>query len=136
MMIHAVAVADPDDAETVMALDVEYQAAVERSDAQAMARILADDFVLVIGTGGRFSKAQLLEEARSKSVVYDIQRASQRTARAWGDTSVVTALLHSKGVQDGKPFEYRLWYSDTYVRFAGGWRYVFGQASLPLAPAR
>jgi len=31
-----------------------------------------------------------------------------------------------------KPFEWTLWYSDTYVRTPKGWRYVFGQASLPL----
>lgn len=28
--------------------------------------------------------------------------------------------------------EYNLWFSDVYVRTASGWRYVFGQASLPL----
>jgi hypothetical protein len=33
---------------------------------------------------------------------------------------------------DGKAFERRLGYSDTCVRTASGWRYVFGQASLPL----
>ena len=133
-MTHAVA--NTDAAETVMALDVEYQAAVERSDADAMARILADDFVLVIGDGRRFDKAALLDEARKRTIVYEVQHASQRTARAWGDTVVVTALLPSKGSSEGKAFEYRLWYSDTYVRFADGWRYVFGQASLPLPTAR
>ena len=53
----------------------------------------------------------------------------------WGDTAVVTALLWLKGTEDGKPFEYRLWFSDTYMRTPAGWRYVFGQASLPLPNA-
>ena len=53
----------------------------------------------------------------------------------WGDTAVVTALLWVKGVEDGKNFEYKLWFSDTYVRTPKGWRYVLGQASLPLAKA-
>jgi ketosteroid isomerase-like protein len=65
-------------------------------------------------------------------VIYEVQRVGERGVRVWGDTAVVTALLHAKGSQDGRPFEYRVWYSDTYVRFAGGWRYVFGQSSLPL----
>jgi len=47
--------------------------------------------------------------------------------------AVVTAKLWEKGTQDGKPFDYTLWLSDTYVRSPTGWRYVFGQASLPLA---
>jgi hypothetical protein len=28
--------------------------------------------------------------------------------------------------------EKKLWFSDTYVRTPGGWRYAFGQASLSL----
>jgi ketosteroid isomerase-like protein len=118
----------------VMALDIEYQAAVERNDATTMARILADDFVLVTGAGKRYSKADLISEARSGDTVYEVQRASERSAKAWGDTAVVTALLHAKGKSGGKAFEYRVWYSDIYVRFADGWRYVFGQSSLPLPP--
>jgi ketosteroid isomerase-like protein len=120
----------------VMSLDIEYQAAVERNDAATMTRILADDFILVTGAGKRFSKADLIAEARSGDTVYEIQRAGERSAKAWGDTAVVTALLHAKGKAAGKAFEYRVWYSDTYVRFADGWRYVFGQSSLPLPSAR
>ena len=55
--------------------------------------------------------------------------------RVYGDTAVVTAKLWGKGTDAGKPFDWTLWYSDTYVRRAGGWRYVFGQASLPLPAA-
>jgi len=41
-------------------------------------------------------------------------------------------ILWLKSTEGEKPFDYQLWFSDTYVRTAGGWRYVFGQASLPL----
>jgi ketosteroid isomerase-like protein len=71
-----------DDAATVMALDIEYQAAVERNDAATMARILADDFTLVTGAGKRYSKADLIAEARSGEMAYEIQRASERSAKA------------------------------------------------------
>lgn len=126
------AAAPVDDAKAVEALDIEYQAAVERGDASAMARILADDFVLTTGTGKTYSKSDLLASARDGVTVYEHQVASSRTVRVWGDTAVVSALLWLKGSSAGKPFDYRLWYSDTYVRLATGWRYVFGQASLPL----
>ncbi len=124
-----------DDATIVASFDIEYQAAVERNDANTMARILADDFVLITGTGKTFAKADLLNEARSASSVYEHQEASSRTVRVWGDTAVVTALLWAKGTSNSKPFEYRLWFSDTYVRSSNGWRYVLGQASLPLPKA-
>jgi ketosteroid isomerase-like protein len=118
-----------DDAAVVAALDTEYQAAVERNDAATMDRILADDFVLIGGKGKVFSKEDLLDEARRGNVVYEYQRDTQQTVRLWGDTAVVTALLEAKGTEDGEPFDYKLWFSDTYVRTADGWRYVLGQAS-------
>ena len=125
-----------DDEKAVEALDIEYQAAVKQNDVATMDRILADDFVLVTGLGKTHTKADLLEEARSKRTVYEHQEDSVRKVRVWGDTAVVTALLWAKGTEDGKAFDYKLWFSDTYVRTPTGWRYVFAQAStrLPAAP--
>src|SRR5438132_6691619 len=121
-----------DDEKAVAALDTEYQAAVKANDVATMDRILADDFLLVTGLGKTYTKTDLLEQARRKSVAYEHQEDSNQKVRVWGDTAVVTALLWAKGTEEGKPFEYKLWFSDTYVRTATGWRYVFAPASLPL----
>jgi len=131
------AAGDPaaDDAKIVAALDTEFQAAVKRNDAGTMGRILADDAILVTGRGSIFTREQQLEPARRKERTYERQdeEPGTQTVRVWGNTAVVTALLRIKGVaRDGGPFDYRLWFSDTYVRTPAGWRYVFGQASLPL----
>jgi len=125
-----------DDENAVAALDTEYQAAVKNNDVATMDRILADDFALVTGLGKTYTKTDLLNEARSKRTVYEHQEDSAQKVRVWGDTAVVTALLWAKGTEEGKPFDYKLWFSDTYVRTPAGWRYVFGQAStrLPKTP--
>jgi len=125
-----------DDENAVAALDTEYQAAVKNNDVAIMDRILADDFALVTGLGKTYTKTDLLNEARSKRTVYEHQEDSAQKVRVWGDTAVVTALLWAKGTEEGKPFDYKLWFSDTYVRTPAGWRYVFGQAStrLPKKP--
>ena len=121
-----------DDRRIVTGLDARYQVAVKENDAAAMDRILADDFALVTGSGKLYSKADLLAEAHSGRLHYERQDDSNQTVRIWGDTAVITARLSEKGTDDGKPFEYQVWFSDTYVRTPSGWRYVFGQASLPL----
>lgn len=121
-----------DDEKAVAALDTQYQAAVAKNDAAGMDRLLADDFVLVTGRGKVFTKADLLREARSGKMVYERQDDSSQIVRVWGDTAIVTALLWAKGTEDGRPFEYKLWFSDTYVRTPSGWRYVFAQSSIPL----
>ena len=123
-----------EDVKTVAALDTKYQAAVKSNDAATMDEILADDFVLVTGRGKVFRKADLIESARKKELTFERQDEEPGTqkVRVWGDTAVVTALLWVKAVQGVKPVDYKLWFSDTYVRTPTGWRYVFGQASLPL----
>ena len=123
------------DESIVAALDAEYQEAVRNNDAATMDRILADDFVLVTGNGSVYTRADLLKEAAEKNVIYERQEDSNQTVRVWGDTAVITALLWAKGVDRGKPFDYKVWFSDTYVRTATGWRYVFGQSSLRLPQA-
>jgi ketosteroid isomerase-like protein len=126
-----------EDEKTVAALDTQYQAAVAKNDAAAMDRILADDFVLVTGRGKALTKADLLADARGGKSVYERQEeeAGSQKVRVWGDTAVVTALLWIKGTREGKPVDYKLWFSDTYVRTNAGWKYVFGQASIPLPAA-
>ncbi len=121
------------DAQTVAALDSVYQAAVKANDITIMDRILADDFVLVTDRGVSLTKADLIKEAREKRTIYEHQEVEEGTqkVRVWRDTAVVTALLRIKGTRDQNPFDYKVWFSETYVRTATGWRYVFGQASIP-----
>jgi ketosteroid isomerase-like protein len=123
------------DATIVARLDTEYQAAVKKNDAATMDRLLADDFVLVTGSGKIYTKADLLQEARSGRMIYERQEDTDQKVRVWGDAAVITAKLWEKGTENGKPFGYELWFTDTYVRTATGWCYVFGQSSLPLPKA-
>ncbi len=121
-----------DDQKIVAELDTQYQAAVKKNDAATMDHLLADDFVLVTGFGKAYRKADLVNDARGGHVVYEHQEDTAQTVRVWGNTAVVTAKLWEKGTDNGKSFDYTVWFSDTYVRTLAGWRYVFGQSSLPL----
>jgi ketosteroid isomerase-like protein len=127
-----------DDRTVVAELDTAYQAAVKNNDAEAMDKILHEQFVLVLGDGRTVSRREILDEARSKHITWEQQdeEANTQTVRVWGDTAVVTAKLWIKGTRDGKSFDRKLWFSDTYVRTPGGWRYAFGQASLALPAER
>jgi ketosteroid isomerase-like protein len=97
LILQMAATAKPDsvseDIKVVTALDSEYQLAVLRNDAATMDRILADDFVLVLGNGTVYKKADLINAARDKTIIYERQEDSNRTVRVFGDTAIVTALL-------------------------------------------
>jgi uncharacterized protein (TIGR02246 family) len=122
---------------TVAAIDTAYQDAVERNDADAMANILHEDMILVVGAGTVFTREDLLRSAREQEFIYEaqVEDAGTQTVRMYGpDVAIVTARLWLKGTRAGMAFDRRLWFSDTYVRTAEGWRYAFGQASLSLPP--
>lgn len=123
-----------DDIVAIAAIDTRYQAAVERNDAATMASILHPRFTLVLGDGRRFTRDDLLRAANAREVVYDrqVEDAGTQVVLVQGDTAIVTARLWNKGRGPRGPFDHRLWFSDTYVRTPEGWRYLFGQASLPM----
>jgi uncharacterized protein DUF4440 len=79
-----------DDAKIVAALDQQYQAAVKKNDVATMDRILADDFVLVTGSGRSVFGATLRQSRLSCG----------RKARTTESRS-----------------NHTVWFSDTYVRF-------------------
>lgn len=124
-------------AHTIAALDSEYQAAVERNDWQVMDRILHPDFMLVLGNGTVVSRAELISSARDAHIVYEkqVEEPGTQSVRLYGEhTATVTALLLLEGTRmtDNSQFQYKLWFTDTYVLTKDGWKYALGQASTRL----
>ena len=129
-MIDRMKASTDEDGKAVAALDKKYQGAVKRNDADTMAGILADDFVLATGSGKTYTKTDMIEEAR-RGDIYERNDEEIQTVRVWGDTAVVTAKLWEKYTSKGKTYDHKFWFSDTYVRTPAGWKYVFGQSSTP-----
>ena len=124
-----------DDKKAVAALDTQYQAAVERNDAETMHRIHHESMILVVSSGAVQTGASLEKAAADKVYTWEhqVEVDDSQTVRVLGDTAVVTAKLWLKGTKvGGKSLDFKLWFSDTYVRTPTGWRYFFGQAGAPL----
>jgi ketosteroid isomerase-like protein len=137
MFAAALGASEQSDSAAIAALDTKYQAAVERNDWQTMDRILHADFTLVLGNGSVVTRPEMIASARDQHITYEkqVEIPGTQTVRLFGkDTATVTALLWLKGTrkQDQRQFEYKLWFTDTYVRTPEGWKYAFGQASLRL----
>jgi hypothetical protein len=120
-----------DDKASLAALDTEYQAAVKQ---MMQSPWIASWLMIPYWSPGaeRSLQRRSAHSARNKEVIYEHQEDTEQTVRIWGDTAVVTALLWQKGMNNGKPFDDKLWFSDTYIRTPTGWRYAFGQASIRL----
>jgi ketosteroid isomerase-like protein len=118
----------------LIALDRAMQRAVVDRDAKTFAGFFTDDYVLVSSSGRLYKKAEVVAEITSPDVHYEINESSDVSVRVQGDTGLVIASLHQKGIDHGKPFDYHLRYTDTWVRQGGAWRNISAHASMVRAP--
>jgi len=125
---HAPAAASRDVSDLI-ATDQRMQRAFVERDLATLREIFTDDYVLVVSSGAERSKAMVLAEVASPDVRWEINESRGWVVRVHGDTAIVVATLHQKGVDHGKPFDSDVKFSDTYIRDHGRWRNVHAHAS-------
>jgi ketosteroid isomerase-like protein len=117
------------DIDALIATDKRMQRAFVERDVATLDRIITDDYLLVASSGAERRKPAILAEVASPDVVYETNESSGWEVRVHGDTAIVVALLHQKGIDHGQPFDYSVRFSDTYVRENGAWRNVHAHAT-------
>ena len=104
------------DRQAVARLDIQYQSAVERNDADTMALIHTENMILVLSNGTVVTGKAKAGGARSRESLH-FQAASSRgrfaRGQGLGRTAVITAKLWLKGTRpNGEAFGYKLWFSE------------------------
>jgi len=117
------------DVDKLIAIDKRMQRAFIDHDVKTLEKILTEDYVLVLGNGAERTRAPILKDVASPDLVFEINESSGWEVRVHGDTAIVVALLHQKGTNAGKPFDWVVKFSDTYVREHGEWRNVHAHAT-------
>jgi ketosteroid isomerase-like protein len=96
----------------------------------AAARDFYDDqFVLTTSSGKTKTMDVLLPEIINPTLSFEANETSDVSVRVRDDTALLTAVLHQKGVSNGKPFDLRFHVTDTWVFEDGNWRLLGGHAS-------
>ena len=125
--------------EEVRKLERQWLDAYEQNDAEAMERIVADDFVITFPEGSMQTKPQLMkmikaprrpDRPRMKFRTEDVQ------SRAYGDTVILTGRVISEYEREGKAVREQSRYTDTYVRRGGRWQVVASHLSNVREPER
>ena len=90
-------------------------------DADAMEKMLDDDFVLTDFDGSVLNKAQFLITIRDKSNQLTLETTGDMKLHRHGDTVIVTGATHEKGTAKGKHYEHRGRFTDTWILRNGEW---------------
>jgi ketosteroid isomerase-like protein len=108
----------------VLSLEQKWAQAQKASDADAIAPLLADKFVMVFPDGRVMTKAQALDDTRKSKM--DSVEASELKVTSYGDTAIVVGIWKGKGIGgDGKPEDESERFVDTWHKAANGqWQCV------------
>lgn len=105
-----------------------YRSALLQRDTAALEQIWADDYTFVNGVGDTLSKAQRLENIKSRATSLDsITQANDTKVRTYRDTAVVTSRVTIKGQYSGKEAsgDYRSML--VWLKTPGGWQLLANQ---------
>ena len=118
--------------EEVRKLERQWLDAYEQHNAEAMDRIVADDFTITFPNGAIQTKPQLMAmvktprrpaQPRMKFSTEDVQ------SRAYGDTVILIGRVVTEYEREGKTVREQSRYTDTYVQRMGRWQVVASHLS-------
>lgn len=122
-----------DDEAILYYMDLDWTAANGRRDKAWYEKNFADDFASVSSTDGRvFNKAADIEDTMNSKDKVEMTESTNQMIRVDRNVGVVIGIYHWKGTdENGKPYDNRVRYTDTYVKRDGRWQ-VLSTISVPI----
>lgn len=116
--------------EELTRLDRAMQRAVVDRDAVAFGNFLTEDYVLVVASSTVYGKDHVVAEITDPNIDFTLNESSNLHIRVHGNTAMVIADLHQIFTRDGKPFDYWVRYTDTWILKDGHWLCLSGHATF------
>ena len=113
--------------EEVLSLEKEFSQAIVKNDAKAVARFLADGWIIIDPDGGIIDRARFLGVIESGALTHEMMESDDTRVLVYGNTAIVTALTTTKGKYSGQAFTTQERATDVFVKQNGRWLCVLSQ---------
>ena len=110
-----------DDASKLIAMENLWNQMQLNHDANAMEKMIDDNFVLTDYDGSILSKTQFLASIKDSSVQLTQEMSEGMKLHEHGSTVIVTGATREKGTQNGKAFAHNGRFTDTWMKKDGRW---------------
>ena len=110
--------------EQLLKLEEAFAEAIVKNDLEGLARIAADDWVIIDPNGEIIDRTRFFEVIKSGALTHDLMESEDFRVRIYGDTAVVTAISSTKGKFMGQEFTSRERATDVFVKRDGRWQCV------------
>lgn len=118
---------------TIRALELKWADAYKQRRVEAVASLLADDYVITTEDGSSYSKIGFLS-FNIGALRVDTAELSELKIRLHENVAVVTGAYHEKGESGGKPYDYRDRLTDVWMKVGGKWQLIASHYSVPTKP--
>ena len=110
-------------AESVLAAEEEVARAMQKNDADGIARCLSDDYAVISAFGGvNEGKSIFPEGIRKGYLTHKSYEVSEPRVRLYGNVALVTVKVHTAGTFVGKPFDVMERETDVWLWKDGSWK--------------
>ena len=118
-------------AQSLMDMENQWAKASKAGDADALAPMLAEDFVALDSDGSMRTKSEVL--ARTKKAKWTTNEIGDLKVKVHGDAAVVTGSWTGKGTDaEGKAIDAKERWADTWVKMSNGKWQCVASASAPM----
>lgn len=117
------------DSSIVSRLNRQWIASFAIRDTAAMARILADDFILIGPKGNKLNRMNTIHNVGDPDIT-TVAAIDSASVRVFGSTALVTAYTHFTITAQGQTTKGSNCYSDLYVKRKGIWKAVAGHVTV------
>ena len=112
----------------------EFDRAQMQGDGPALARLLADDYVLFNSRGLVEDKTAFIHDYTAPGSSMKPFTVEDEVVRHWPGGAVLGGVVTLEGTSEGKPYKVRLRFADIWAERDGQWQVVFTEATRVPSP--
>ena len=115
---------DRDSEKEILEVERKFGEAMIQNDAEAIGRILSDDWIIIDPDGGVIDKSRFLDVIKSGALKHEAMDSEDIRVRTYPNIATVTAVTHTRTKYLGKEFTTHERSTDVFVKKDERWQCV------------
>src|SRR5207247_10637580 len=95
---------DRDAEKEILEVESKFGEAMIQNDAEAIGRILSDDWIIIDPDGGVIDKSRFLDVIKSGALKHEAMDSEDSRVRTYPNTTSITVVTHTRPEYEGKEF--------------------------------
>jgi ketosteroid isomerase-like protein len=110
--------------EELLNVEKEFAQAIVGNDLEGIARLVADEWIIIDPNGDIVDRTRFLEVIKSGALTHDMMESEDLRVRIYGGSAVLTGLTRTEGKFMGEEFSTQERATDVFVKRDGRWQCV------------